>query len=47
LHVVPLGSPVGRALLGATKGTVVPLTLGGRGVELEVLEVTMTKPAAG
>ncbi|HVW28369.1 MAG TPA: hypothetical protein VHC69_23560 [Polyangiaceae bacterium] len=44
LHVVPLGSPVGRALLGATKGTVVPLTLGGRGVELEVLDVT--KPSA-
>jgi transcription elongation GreA/GreB family factor len=44
LHVVPLGSPVGRALLGATKGTVVPLTLGGRGVELEVLDVK--KPSA-
>jgi len=40
LHVVPLGSPVGRALLGATKGTVVPLMLGGRNVELEVLDVT-------
>lgn len=42
LHVVPLGSPVGRALVGATRGTVVPLMLGGRSVELEVLEV---KPA--
>lgn len=40
LHIVPLGSPVGRALLGATKGTVVPFTLAGRGVELEVLDVT-------
>jgi transcription elongation GreA/GreB family factor len=45
LHVVPLGSPVGRALLGATKGTVVPLMLAGRSVELEVLEVKTTKPA--
>jgi hypothetical protein len=38
LHVVPLGSPLGRALLGATKGTVVPFMLAGRSVELEVLE---------
>lgn len=47
LHVVPLGSPVGRALLGATKGTVVPLMLAGRNVELEVLEVKTTKPSGG
>jgi hypothetical protein len=39
VQVVPIGSPVGRALVGATKGTVVPLTLGGRAVELEVLEL--------
>jgi hypothetical protein len=39
VHVVPLGSPLGRALLGATKGTVVPFMLAGRAVELEVLEV--------
>ena len=39
LHVVPLGSPLGRALLGATRGTMVPFMLAGRPVELEVLEV--------
>ena len=39
IQVVPLGSPVGRALIGATKGTIVPLILAGRSVELEVLDV--------
>ncbi|HEX4334832.1 MAG TPA: GreA/GreB family elongation factor [Polyangiaceae bacterium] len=43
-HVVPLGSPVGRALIGATKGTVVPFMLAGKSVELEVLEVHPRSP---
>jgi transcription elongation GreA/GreB family factor len=43
VRALPLGSPVARALLGATKGTVVPVMLGNKSVELEVLEV---QPAA-
>jgi transcription elongation GreA/GreB family factor len=39
-RVVPAGSPLARALIGATKGTVVQVTLGGEPVDLEVVEVT-------
>ena len=39
IRALPLGSPVARALLGATKGTVVSVMLGNNSVELEVLEV--------
>jgi hypothetical protein len=38
-RVLPAGSPLAQALFGATKGTIVPVTLGTRSVELEVLEV--------
>lgn len=37
---VPIGSPLARALLGATKGTVVSVQLAGKAVELEVVDVT-------
>jgi hypothetical protein len=47
VHVAPLGGPLGRALLGATRGTVVPLMVGGRSAELEVLEARGPKPAKG
>ena len=39
-RVVPTASPLARALIGATKGTMVQVTLGGEPVDLEVLEVT-------
>lgn len=38
-RVVPSASPLARALIGATKGTVVQVTLGGEPVDLEVVEV--------
>jgi hypothetical protein len=47
VHVAPLGSPVGRALLGGTKGTVVPVMVGGRSAELEVLKVKGAKLEKG
>jgi hypothetical protein len=36
---VPLGSPLGKALLGATKGTIVAARLGSETVEIEVVSV--------
>ncbi len=38
-RALPLGSPLARALLGATKGTIVATRLGAENVELEVVEV--------
>jgi hypothetical protein len=38
-RVVPTASPLARALVGATKGTVVQVMLAGEPVDLEVLEV--------
>lgn len=36
---IPSGSPLALALIGATTGTIVPVQLGTRSVELEILEV--------
>jgi len=38
-RVIPIGSPLARALLGATKGTIVAARLGAENVEIEVLSV--------
>jgi transcription elongation GreA/GreB family factor len=40
LRVIPASSPLALALRGATKGTVLSATLGGRAVELEVVDVS-------
>jgi transcription elongation GreA/GreB family factor len=45
VRALPLGSPVARALLGATKGTVVSATVAGAAIEIEVVDVQAVVPS--
>ncbi len=39
IRIVPMGSPVAKALLGTTRGTILSLSVGGRAIEIEVVAV--------